>query len=68
MEDSVFQRLQQEIDQLINRCNQLHQENQRLLKREQEWKSERAELKQVHNTTEHQIEAMIQRLRALEQE
>lgn len=68
MEDTAFQRLQQEVDQLINRCGQLHQENQRLLKREQEWKSERAQLKQLHSTTENQIEAMIQRLRALEQE
>lgn len=68
MEDTVFQRLQQEIDQLIGRCNRLHQENQRLLKREQEWKTERSQLKQVHGATEHQIEAMIQRLRALEQE
>lgn len=68
MEDTVFQRLQQEIDQLIERCNQLHQENQRLLDREQNWKTERAQLKQNHNATEQKIEAMIQRLRALEQE
>lgn len=68
MEESDFQRLQQQISLLIQRCESLQETNQRLSRREQEWKSERARLMQVHNQTEAKIEAMIQRLKALEQE
>lgn len=68
MSDTVFQRLQQELDLLVQRCQQLHQENQRLTQHEQEWKTERARLKQAHSATEAKIEAMIQRLKSLEQE
>lgn len=68
MEESAFQRLEQQIEQLLTRCQDLHQENRALRRREQEWKSERARLLQTHNSTEAKVEAMIQRLKAMEQE
>ncbi|MGH1431329.1 MAG: cell division protein ZapB [Neptuniibacter sp.] len=81
MTESYFNALEQKIDQILERYNKLEEENQqlrdreRLLKeenqqlrdRERPLKEERAQLSQINEQTQAKIEAMITRLKSLEQ-
>ncbi|MGY0216778.1 TIGR02449 family protein [Endozoicomonadaceae bacterium StTr2] len=60
--------LARRIDQLIELCDQLRQENRLLRSSEQAWKSERAQLIEKNELARTKVEAMISRLKALEQE
>ncbi len=60
--------LARRIDQLIQLCDQLRQENRLLRSSEQAWKSERAQLIEKNEMARVKVEAMISRLKALEQE
>ena len=66
MTEHYFNALEQKIDQLIEHCHQLEQDNKKGLEREQLLKEERAQLIQQNEQTQNQIEAMIMRLKALE--
>jgi len=68
MSEQIFEHLEQQVDRLVERCQQLQNENQKLLKREAEWKSERAQLLQTRDSTRSKVEAMISRLKAMEQQ
>jgi len=59
--------LEQKIDQLMAYCDHLEQENARLRHQEHILKQERLQLIQVNDQTRQKVEAMIQRLKALEQ-
>lgn len=59
--------LEQKVDQLLAYCDQLEQDNKRLRQQEQELKQERLQMIQLNDQTRHKVEAMIQRLKALEQ-
>lgn len=67
MTEHYFNALEQKIDQLLEHCEQLNQENIQLRAREQQLKEERAQLVQLNEQTQSKIQAMIMRLKALEQ-
>lgn len=67
MNEHYFNALEQKIDQILERCTQLEQENLQLREREQLLKEERAQLTQINEQTQSKIKAMIMRLKALEQ-
>ena len=60
--------LEHQIDQLIYRCNQLEQEVRHLQQQEASWKRERVKLIEKNELARTRVEAMIHRLKALEQE
>lgn len=68
MSAEQFRALEHQIDQLIYRCQQLEQENKSLRQQEQQWKRERAKLVEKNELARTRVEAMIHRLKALEQE
>ncbi|UTW11003.1 TIGR02449 family protein [Marinobacterium rhizophilum] len=67
MNDHYFNALERKIDQLLDHCHRLEQENQRLRLQETQLKDERARLLQLNDQTRSKVESMIQRLKALEQ-
>jgi cell division protein ZapB len=67
MTEHYFNALEQKIDQILDRCAKLEQENMQLRDREQLLKEERAQLAQINEQTQSKIKAMIMRLKALEQ-
>lgn len=67
MNEHYFNALEQKIDQLLAHCEQLTEENSQLRAREQQLKEERAQLVQLNEQTQSKIQAMIMRLKALEQ-
>jgi len=67
MSDHYFAALEQRIDQLLQHCQQLELENQHLRREQSELKEERSHLLKLNNETRSKVEAMIQRLKALEQ-
>jgi cell division protein ZapB len=67
MNEHYFNALEQKIDQLLDHCRQLEQENQHLRQQETLLKDERARLLQLNDQTRSKVESMIQRLKALEQ-
>lgn len=60
--------LEHQIDQLIYRCHQLEQDVQQLQQQEAGWKRERVKLIEKNELARTRVEAMIHRLKALEQE
>jgi cell division protein ZapB len=66
MNDHYFNALERKIDQLLDHCHRLEQENQRLRSQETQLKDERARLLQLNDQTRSKVESMIQRLKALE--
>ena len=68
MSAEQFKALEHQIDQLIYRCNQLEQENKSLRQQEAGWKKERVKLVEKNELARTRVEAMIHRLKALEQE
>ncbi|QEQ98094.1 TIGR02449 family protein [Neptunomonas concharum] len=67
MTDHYFIALEQKIDQLLARCEQLERENQQLRSLELQARQEKSRLLQVNDQTRSQVEKMIQRLKTLEQ-
>ena len=67
MTEHYFNALEQKIDQILDRCQQLEQENVQLKERERLLKEERAQLALQNEQTQSKIEAMISRLKSLEQ-
>lgn len=67
MSEHYFNALEEKIDQILVRCSRLEQENQQLRERERHLKEERAQLIQTNEQTQTKIEAMIMRLKSLEQ-
>ncbi|SIS86360.1 TIGR02449 family protein [Neptunomonas antarctica] len=67
MTDHYFIALEQKIDRLLARCEQLELENQQLRASGLQTRQEKARLLQVNDQTRVQVEKMIQRLKTLEQ-
>lgn len=67
MEQSELQALADKLDRLIERCGKLERDNAMLRELQDDWNRERAQLIQKNDLAKHKIEAMIGRLRALEQ-
>ncbi len=56
------------IDQLIGRIEQLETENRTLRSEADAWQQERTRLLEKNENARHKVEAMISRLKALEQD
>ena len=67
MDESEVRSLSDKRDRLIARCQKLETENTVLRQMRDEWQRERAQLLQKNDMARNKIEAMISRLRALEQ-
>ena len=67
MEVSQLQQLSDKIDRLINKCKQLEADNHALREIQEDWQQERMQLLQKNDLARSKIEAMISRLKALEQ-
>ena len=68
MENSKFTALESKIDALIALCDQLQRENDMLKSTQQAWLQERAQLREKNEQARTRVEAMIARLKSLEQE
>lgn len=68
MDPSELGRLEQRIQELIDLCDRLSQENKLLRANAAAWKNERAELIKRNDLARGKVEAMISRLKALEQD
>ncbi len=60
--------VERQLERLLTDYQQLQEQNRQLKKRETQWKSERAQLLQTRNSIQAKVEAMIGRLKDLEQE
>lgn len=68
MEDVDLQALTTKLDLLIQRVEQLKEQNRQLLTSEKAWREERAHLIEKNEMARHKVESMISRLKALEQD
>jgi len=67
MEQSEVQALADKLDRLIARCEKLERDNAMLRALQDDWNRERAQLMHKNDLARNKVEAMISRLRALEQ-
>ena len=65
--ESELKRLEQRVDALVRVCDQLQDENRSLKQRQDVLTSERATLLQKNEQVRARVEAMIGRLKAMEQ-
>lgn len=64
--EEEFKRLEIRIDELIQTCEQLKEENRLLKAQQQSYSSERAKLLDKQEQARSRVESMINRLKALE--
>jgi cell division protein ZapB len=67
MFEQQLKRLEQRVDTLVNVCDQLQDENRSLKQRQDVLTAERATLLQKNEQVRARVEAMIGRLKAMEQ-
>ncbi|MDP4651342.1 MAG: TIGR02449 family protein [Haliea sp.] len=67
MADTQLQTLESRIDELIALCRELNRENQRLQRENDGWHLERQDLVGKNDRARIKVEAMIARLRSMEQ-
>jgi cell division protein ZapB len=67
MFEQQLKRLEQRVDALVNVCDQLQDENRSLKQRQDVLTAERATLLQKNEQVRARVEAMIGRLKAMEQ-
>lgn len=60
--------LENKLDLLLQHCERLHKENLKLAGKEAEWLRERARLIEKNELARSRVEAMITRLKSLEEE
>ena len=68
MDEPQLKALASKIDDLIELCSTLEQENRHLKADASQWQREREQLIEKTDLARNKVEAMISRLRALEQE
>ena len=66
MADTQLKKLEGKIDELIALCNELNRENQLLKADSTGWRQERQDLISKNELARSKVEAMIDRLRAME--
>ncbi|MDF1782190.1 MAG: TIGR02449 family protein [Alcanivoracaceae bacterium] len=66
--DQQLQQLEQRIEELINISSRLRHENDALIARETRLIEERADLLKKNDVAKNKVEAIISRLKSLEQE
>ena len=64
--EEEFKRLEIRIDELIQTCEQLKEENRLLKAQQQSYSNERAKLLDKQEEARHRVESMISRLKSLE--
>ncbi len=67
MSEDKFQTLNGKVESLISLCVEMKQENQLLRANEENWHSERRELLEKNKVTKTRLEAILARLKALEE-
>lgn len=67
MSENYFDVLESRLIQLMERCETLEKKNEQLKSSEAVLREERARLLQINDQTRQKVEAMIQRLKSLEQ-
>ena len=67
MAENQLKVLEQKIDELISLCNDLNRENQTLKADHASWQRERQDLMDKNEVARNKVEAMISRLRTMEQ-
>lgn len=67
MEVSQLQQLNDKLDLLLEKYRQLESDNNALKSMQEDWQQERMKLLQKNDLARSKIEAMISRLKALEQ-
>ncbi len=68
MAEHQLKALEKKIDELITLCGDLNSENQSLKRDSRGWHDERLQLVANNNLAREKVEALINRLQALEQE
>jgi cell division protein ZapB len=68
MDDQDLKALTKKIDDLIQFCGQLDNENRKLKAEALSWQQEREQLVEKTETARSRVEAMIGKLKAIEQE
>lgn len=68
MKEPDFIALDEKVDYLVALCQKLQEENRQLRLQEQSWRAEKAKLMENNDHARQKVEAMINRLRTLEQE
>ena len=66
MADTPLKALEGKLDELIALCNQLNYENRQLKAENETWQRERQSLIDKNELASHKVEAMLDRLRAME--
>jgi len=66
MSDLDFKALELKVNQLLQLTRNLHEQNQALLAENKGWKAERARMTKQKDEAKAKVEAMITRLKALE--
>lgn len=66
MADNQLKDLEKKIDELISLCQELNRENQALKADNADWQQERQDLLDKNELARNKVEAMIDRLRAME--
>lgn len=66
--ENDLQVLTDKIEELLEHIEQLRKENRQLRAHERGWREERAKLIEKNDLARHKVEAMILRLKALEQD
>ncbi|GGK84207.1 TIGR02449 family protein [Amphritea balenae] len=64
----VLDKLENQISQLVSHCQKLEQENQALRQQLSSMREERSQLLQMNTHTGQKVDAMISRLKNLEQQ
>ncbi len=67
MTDDRFQALNEKVDDLIDLCAEMKQQNQLLKANENSWQSERRELKDKNKEAKSKLESILARLKAMDQ-
>ena len=68
MEQPEINTLIEKVDRLIAICDQLQLQNRQLLTQERNWREERLQLIEKNDLARQKVEAMILRLKSLEQD
>jgi cell division protein ZapB len=67
MSDERFEALNSKVDTLISLCGEMKQENQLLKASQENWHAERRQLMEKNKTTKSQLEAILSKLKAMEE-
>ncbi|MEZ5523476.1 MAG: TIGR02449 family protein [Pseudomonadales bacterium] len=66
MSEMDYKALELKVNQLIDLCRQLDAQNKTLMQEKANWKTERAQILQQKEDARNKVEAMITRLKAME--